>query len=500
MSKESKIKKGTIIHGIAASEHLDSSGERIEIKGIDISSLTRDGVFNYEHKSEGSTQIVGKILEAKKIYSKSDCENEAQEYFWNKIKTPYLYVSGELFDKVGHSGAKDVAAMLKYDDQNKENRNDVKKLINFSIEGQKLDKKGSVIKKCIARKVSITITPCNKVCEAEELKPSNDTKKNDNFSMVQNLMQFEKNEKTSSCQIFKAEGYTPKRTFKPESAPDKIKAGDRIDYSNKPKTKHPKDIYGTTPKYSSTGRKVSGGAPPTPPPPKPESAEAQKEKNPMTDRPKMRHASTARPYSIIKSNMRKAIAASVGVGAPSVKVGGDALQKEHQEEQIQQVCDPVIDLKKKPKKTKKKMDKSINEEAQGKNVRPATFFPGTMGKSEIQALIKFVSEKHPQLSKKEQLALAKTVAVLRKAKKDKPFHGYNKNKHAKTGGLNEKAREKYNRENDANLKKPVTEKNPKGKKKARKKSFCARMSGVKGPTSKDGKLTPKGAALKRWNC
>jgi len=26
------------------------------------------------------------------------------------------------------------------------------------------------------------------------------------------------------------------------------------------------------------------------------------------------------------------------------------------------------------------------------------------------------------------------------------------------------------------------------------------MSGVKGPTSKGGKMTPKGAALKRWNC
>jgi hypothetical protein len=26
------------------------------------------------------------------------------------------------------------------------------------------------------------------------------------------------------------------------------------------------------------------------------------------------------------------------------------------------------------------------------------------------------------------------------------------------------------------------------------------MSGVKGPTSKNGKLTRKGAALKRWRC
>ena len=34
----------------------------------------------------------------------------------------------------------------------------------------------------------------------------------------------------------------------------------------------------------------------------------------------------------------------------------------------------------------------------------------------------------------------------------------------------------------------------------RRKSFCARMCGSKGATSKKGKLTRKGAALKRWNC
>lgn len=84
--------------------------------------------------------------------------------------------------------------------------------------------------------------------------------------------------------------------------------------------------------------------------------------------------------------------------------------------------------------------------------------------------------------------------------KAKPFHGYNKERHARSGGLNSKFRAKYNKENGANLKAPVTESNPKGKRAGRRKSFCARMSGVKGPTSKDGKLTPKGAALKRWKC
>ena len=88
------------------------------------------------------------------------------------------------------------------------------------------------------------------------------------------------------------------------------------------------------------------------------------------------------------------------------------------------------------------------------------------------------------------------------SKKSKPFHGYNKKKHARSGGLNDSYRKKVNRETGSNLKRPVTKKNVKPGSKAakRRKSFCARMSGVKGPTSKKGKLTPKGAALKRWRC
>jgi hypothetical protein len=86
-------------------------------------------------------------------------------------------------------------------------------------------------------------------------------------------------------------------------------------------------------------------------------------------------------------------------------------------------------------------------------------------------------------------------------KEEKPFHGYNKKKHSKSGGLNDSYRKKYNKETGSDLKRPVTGKVKPGSKAAkRRKSFCARMSGVKGPTSKDGKLTPRGAALKRWKC
>ena len=69
------------------------------------------------------------------------------------------------------------------------------------------------------------------------------------------------------------------------------------------------------------------------------------------------------------------------------------------------------------------------------------------------------------------------------------------------GGLTAAGRAHFKRKTGANLKAPVTESNPTGKKKARKKSFCARMSGVKGPM-KDSKGNPtrKALSLRRWKC
>lgn len=67
-------------------------------------------------------------------------------------------------------------------------------------------------------------------------------------------------------------------------------------------------------------------------------------------------------------------------------------------------------------------------------------------------------------------------------------------------GLTEKGRQKFNRATGANLKAPAP--HPKTKSDAaRKKSFCARMSGMPGPKYDDkGELTRKAASLKRWNC
>jgi len=66
---------------------------------------------------------------------------------------------------------------------------------------------------------------------------------------------------------------------------------------------------------------------------------------------------------------------------------------------------------------------------------------------------------------------------------------------SKGAGLTAKGRAKYNKATGSNLKAPQ----PEGG--ARKKSFCARMSGMPGPMKdKDGKPTRKAASLARWKC
>ena len=66
---------------------------------------------------------------------------------------------------------------------------------------------------------------------------------------------------------------------------------------------------------------------------------------------------------------------------------------------------------------------------------------------------------------------------------------------SKKGGLTAKGRAKYNRATGSKLKAPQ----PQGGK--RKKSFCARMKGVKGAMKKpNGKPTRKALALRKWKC
>lgn len=77
---------------------------------------------------------------------------------------------------------------------------------------------------------------------------------------------------------------------------------------------------------------------------------------------------------------------------------------------------------------------------------------------------------------------------------------------SKKGGLNRKGVASYRREHPGSkLQMAVTTKPSKLKKGSkaakRRKSFCARMGGVKGPMKKpNGKPTRKALALRKWNC
>jgi len=71
------------------------------------------------------------------------------------------------------------------------------------------------------------------------------------------------------------------------------------------------------------------------------------------------------------------------------------------------------------------------------------------------------------------------------------------------GGLSEKGREAYNRATGSNLKPPVSRKEALQNTvaAARRKSFCARMSGMKGPMKDEkGRPTRKALALRKWDC
>ena len=66
---------------------------------------------------------------------------------------------------------------------------------------------------------------------------------------------------------------------------------------------------------------------------------------------------------------------------------------------------------------------------------------------------------------------------------------------SRSGGLTAAGRKKYNAATGSNLKAPQ----PEGG--SRKKSFCARMGGVKGPMKDSrGRPTRKALALRKWKC
>jgi len=154
-----------LIDGPITTQTIDSSGEILDLKGLDISDfLEGKATANFEHNNENPDDVLGWFTYAKKIFSEDDCENERQRMFWEKVKTPFLYGILELLDDSQHPGAVAVAAMLRYF---KKKNEPVR--IGMSIEGSTLERDGHILKRTVGRKVAITLRPCNKQCMLDVL-------------------------------------------------------------------------------------------------------------------------------------------------------------------------------------------------------------------------------------------------------------------------------------------------------------------------------------------
>jgi hypothetical protein len=155
-----KFPKGMLISGLAATSSWDSSGELLDVEGADISSFyDQKGYLNYEHKNGTGNDIVGKILYAKKLLKRSDCEDDDQRKFWNSVELPSIYIIGVLFDadeEHPHEGARAVAAIINYCIKNKEPM-----ILSLSIEGSTLERQGNILKRTMCRGAAITIKPAN---------------------------------------------------------------------------------------------------------------------------------------------------------------------------------------------------------------------------------------------------------------------------------------------------------------------------------------------------
>jgi hypothetical protein len=364
----------TWIDGIGSSQAIDTAGEIVDIAGLDCSSLV-GGPFNYEHKSDVPAQICGKILEYKKIFSDQDCENDRHKYYWEKCKTPFLYVMGRLFDDKKDS-AREVAALFADDAEHP----DEQPMIGFSVEGSKISKSGIIVDKSIARKITLTGAPANKTCIAEMVpNPDADAQVSSEDSIF-------KSEASFSIDLQKSEPLT-----KSWSPPKQTSSGMHFNHpehgtvsvqkqpSGEFHVKHNGAMAGLKGSKGSFGSASDAG----------QHAKAYMQsvgKNKVLA-PKMQdHAS---PNMIGKSEMKKGMSAGSGMASPGSLVGGAALGKES-------------------------LDKKMKKSTWLK--RAETEYASWSKREEFE---NFMAKSMPELTKGEVAALGQTLCLKKSLKAEK---------------------------------------------------------------------------------
>jgi hypothetical protein len=155
MAKNKRLK----IDMCAGSELKDTQGETLSVEGADITDLIEGrGRLNDNH-GKGFFNSIGRVTEAKKIIKSEDCENDRHKYYWEKIKAPYIYVAGELYNDEDHPNAKAAAAILR-----NIHREDTPLVMKASVEGGVMARgvsDSSRLARTKIHSVALTFTPAN---------------------------------------------------------------------------------------------------------------------------------------------------------------------------------------------------------------------------------------------------------------------------------------------------------------------------------------------------
>jgi hypothetical protein len=167
----------------AGSELKDTQGETLSVEGADISELEQgSGRLNDNH-GKGFFNSLGRVTEAKKIFKSEDCENDRHKYYWEKIKAPFIYAKGYLFNDEDHPNAKAAAAILR-----NIHREDTPLSMKASVEGGVLSrgmKDPTRLARTKIHSVALTFTPAN---NATLVEPLNVDKSNSNWEADKQLI------------------------------------------------------------------------------------------------------------------------------------------------------------------------------------------------------------------------------------------------------------------------------------------------------------------------
>jgi ribosomal protein S27E len=179
-------KKPLEIDMIAGSQLRDTQGEMLSVEGADISELEAGrGRLNDNH-AKGFYNSLGRVTSAKKILSKDDCSTDRHSYFWDKIKAPFIYCRGVLYDDEEHPNAKAAAAILR-----NIHNSDSPLQLKASVEGGVVSrgiKDDRLLARTKIHSVALTFTPANNATLVEPFEMTKSDSYEEDMVLIKSVM------------------------------------------------------------------------------------------------------------------------------------------------------------------------------------------------------------------------------------------------------------------------------------------------------------------------